>query len=140
MCAVNATSPAMNQEYAGDAPTLRAARLDVADFLLGFGASTQTVEQASLVVSELASNAIQVAPGLPYHVSIRIVEPNAVALSVRNCGLGSVPPARGKWRPIDELSSRGRGLSIVDAVSDEVTVELDGDEVTVTAWFRLIIS
>lgn len=135
---MNATSPAMNQEYAGDTATLRAARRDVVGFLLECGASSTTVERASLIASELASNAIQAAPGVPYQVRVRIVEPNAASLSVRNHGHGAVPPAHDNWRPVDELAIRGRGLSIVDAMSDRVTVAVDGDEVTVTSWFRLI--
>ena len=137
---VNTTSPAMNREYAGDVTTLRSARRDVVDFLLELGANSQTVERASLIASELASNAIQAAPGVPYHLRIRILDPNAASLSIRNHTGGGLPPAHDKWRPVDELAMRGRGLSIVDSLSDEVSVEVDGEEVTVTAWFRLASS
>ncbi len=131
----------MNREYAGEAATLRTARHDVVDFLTECGADGQTVERASLIASELASNAIQAAPGRPYQLRIRIVDPNAASLSVRNhTAPGAVPPAKESWRPVDDLAIRGRGLSIVDSLSDEVTVEVSGDEVVVTAWFRLISS
>jgi anti-sigma regulatory factor (Ser/Thr protein kinase) len=135
---VNALSPALNREYAGEASTLRAARRDVVDFLLECGANGQTVEKASLIASELASNAIQAAPGMPYQVRIRVLDPNSTALSVRNHSGGSAVPTPDKWRPVDDLAIRGRGLAIVDSLSEEVTVEVDGDEVTVTAWFQLI--
>lgn len=137
---MNATSPAMNREYAGDVTTLRTARHDVVDFLTECGADSQTVERASLIASELASNAIQAGPGEPYEMRVRVVDPNAASLSVTNRTAGSVPPPQSKWRPVDELAIRGRGLSIVESLSDEVTVEVDGDAVTVTAWFRLISS
>lgn len=135
---MNATSPAINRVYVGEAATLRKARRDVVDFLLECGANGQTVERASLIVSELASNAIQAAPGVPYELLLRIVDPNAASLSIKNRTRGGVPPAQPTWRPVDGLALRGRGLSIVDSLSDEVAVEVDGDEVTVTAWFRLI--
>lgn len=130
----------MNREYAGESATLRAARSDVVDFLLECGANGETVESASLIASELASNAIQAAPGMPYRLQIRIVDGNAASLSVQNHTRGGTPPTRDQWRPVDDLAIRGRGLSIVDSLSDEVTVELDGDAVTVTAWFRLVTS
>lgn len=128
----------MNREYAGEASTLRAARHDVVDFLLECGADNETVEKASLIASELASNAIQAAPGLTYQLHIRIVDPNSTALSVRNHSGGGTVPTPDKWRPVDDLAIRGRGLAIVDSLSEEVSVEVDGDEVTVTAWFQLI--
>lgn len=140
MCALNMTSPAMNREYDGQAATLRSARRDVVDFLTECGADSQTVERASLIASELASNAIQAAPGKPYELCVSVVDPNSASLSVRNHTSGPVPPPQSSWRPVDDLAIRGRGLSIVDSLSDEVTVEVDGHEVTVTSWFRLISS
>ncbi len=137
---MNATSPALNREYAGDPTTLRAARRDVVDFLTECGADRQTVERASLIASELASNAVQAGPGQPYELNIRVVDPNATSLSIRNHTSGTFPPPQAKWRPVDDLAIRGRGLSIVESLADEVSVEVDGDEVTVTAWFRLINS
>jgi anti-sigma regulatory factor (Ser/Thr protein kinase) len=35
------------------------------------------------------------------------------------------------------MATRGRGLAIVDSLSEEVTVEDDGDAVVVTARVRL---
>jgi len=135
---MNATSQELSRVYQGETATLRTARRDVVDFLLECGANGQTVEQASLIVSELASNAIQAAPGIPYELHLRIVDLNAVSLSIKNRTNGAVPPAQPSWRPTDDLAVSGRGLSIVDSLSDEVAVEVDGDEVTVTAWFQLI--
>lgn len=131
-------SSAMNREYFGESSTLRTARRDVVDFLLECGADGQTVEKASLIASELAANAIQAAPGVPYELRIRIVDPKAAALSVRNHSGGGSVPSPDRWRPVDAAAISGRGLAIVDSLSDEVTVEVDGDQVTVTAWFQLI--
>ncbi len=135
----DAPSPALNREYAGEAATLRAARHDVVDFLTECGADDQTVERASLITSELASNAIQAAPGTFYQLAVRIVDPNAVSLSVRNRSAhGTFPPPKANWRPVDELAIRGRGLAIVESLTDEVSVVVEGNEVTVTTWFRLV--
>lgn len=141
---MNATTPegatAMDREYAGHTVTLRSARRDVVDWLAECEADGDTIERASLIVSELASNAIQAAPGVPYQLRLVTANPDAVELSIRNRTGGGVPPPRGKWRPVDELAIRGRGLSIVDALSDELTVEVVGDEVIVTALFPVITS
>lgn len=135
----DASSPALHREYAGEAATLREARHDVVDFLTECGADKQTVERASLITSELASNAIQAAPGTLYQLALRVVDPNAVSLSIRNrSSHGTFPPPRASWRPVDDLAIRGRGLAIVDSLTDEVDVEVEGNEVTVTAWFRLV--
>ena len=132
------TSATMDRDYAGEAATLRMARRDVVNWLSECGADSQTIERASLITSELATNAIQAAPGVPYKLRVSTVAPNAASLSIRNHATLGGPPPRANWRPVDDLSIRGRGLSIVDSLSDEVTVETDGDEVIVTAWFRLI--
>ncbi|MEQ1874089.1 MAG: ATP-binding protein [Ilumatobacteraceae bacterium] len=137
---MNTTSPTLNRQYAGDPTSLRATRRDVVDFLTECGADKHTVEGASLIASELASNAVQAGPGHPYELRIRLVDPNAASLSIRNHTTGTVPPPPANWRPVDDLAVRGRGLSIVESLADEVSVEVDGDDVTVTAWFRLISS
>ena len=134
------TSATMSREYAGEAATLRTARRDVVNWLMECGADSHTIERASLITSELASNAIHAAPGQPYQLRVSAVEPNAASLSIRNRTSSGGPPPRADWRPVDELAIRGRGLSIVESLSDEVTVETDGDEVIVTAWFRMISS
>jgi anti-sigma regulatory factor (Ser/Thr protein kinase) len=134
------TSATLNRQYAGEAATLRVARRDVVNWLTECGADSPTIERASLITSELASNAIQAAPGRPYQLRVSAVAPNAASLSIRNHATEGRPPPRADWRPVDDLAIRGRGLSIVDSLSDEVTVEADGDEVVVTAWFRMISS
>jgi anti-sigma regulatory factor (Ser/Thr protein kinase) len=65
-----------------------------------------------------------------------------VAISVRNRPIASQPPARELWRPaaevsLRELSLRGRGLAIVDSLSEEVTVENHADDVVITARVRI---
>jgi anti-sigma regulatory factor (Ser/Thr protein kinase) len=63
---------------------------------------------------------------------------------VRNHPLDSLPPPRETWRPIAEvslkqLSLRGRGLAIVDSLSDDLRIESLGNELIVTAVLRIVI-
>ena len=132
---------ALRRDYAGDYATLRSARREVVEFLAQQGADEETRERAALIVSELTSNAIQASPGLVYNLEVVRVDDTA-AISVRNRPAGQFPPPREHWRPpkelsLRELSPRGRGLSIVESLSDELTIEHEGDEIIITARLRL---
>ncbi len=105
-------------------------------------ADEATNERAALIVSELASNALQASPGLPYSVVVSPVDNDHVAISVRNRATDNLPPPREKWRPagnlsLKELSLRGRGLAIVDSLSEDLTIERLEEKLTVTALFRI---
>ncbi|MBK5334118.1 MAG: ATP-binding protein [Ilumatobacteraceae bacterium] len=132
----------LQREYEGELATLRAARRDVVEWLTELGADDETKGRAALVVSELTSNAIQSAPGRTYNLQVARLDDGSAAISVRNHPIGSRPPARELWRPPPEsplrkLLPRGRGLAIVDALSEDVTVEHHGDDVVVTARVRI---
>jgi anti-sigma regulatory factor (Ser/Thr protein kinase) len=132
----------MNRDYRGDLATLRAARRDVVEWLTEQGADEGTKERAALIVSELTSNAIQASPGSTYNVNIARIDADSASISVRNTDTGGRPPAREEWRPshelsLRELSERGRGLAIVDSLSEEFVIEHDGDEIVVTARVRI---
>jgi anti-sigma regulatory factor (Ser/Thr protein kinase) len=132
----------LHRHYKGDLATLRAARRDVVDWLAEQGADEATKERAALIVSELTSNAIQSSPGLAYKLQVARVADDVAEISVRNQPAGGLPPAREYWRPVGEmslkeLSLRGRGLAIVDSLSEEVTIDQQGDEVIVTARVRI---
>lgn len=138
---MNATShepPPLNREYAGDAVTLRSARHDVVDWLNQHQADSDTTEQASLIVSELASNAIQASPGISYRLRLVRVGDGFAELSITNRTSGTPLPSLGNRRLADFSALRGRGLSIVDSLSDEVTIETITDDVVVTARFRVV--
>lgn len=144
--AMNATSrdpgEVLQREYEGDLATLRAARRDVVEWLTELGTDDETKERAALVVSELTSNAVQAAPGRRYNLQVTRLDDGSAAISVRNRPIGSRPPARELWRPAPEtplrkLLPRGRGLAIVDSLSEEVTIEHHGDDVVVTARVRV---
>jgi anti-sigma regulatory factor (Ser/Thr protein kinase) len=140
MNATSHESAALNREYAGDAVTLRSARHDVVAWLNQHQADSDTIEQASLIVSELASNAIQAAPGISYQLRLLRVGDDFAELSVTNRTSGTHPPSRNDRRLADASALRGRGLSIVDSLSDEVTIETVAADVVVTARFRVVQS
>lgn len=127
--------------FPGETASLDAARTAVADFLRDHGTSDQVVELARLIVSELASNAVQFAPANDYSVVVEVdTTAGAGAIGVRSAGSASLISGR----DLDELDSpgdlalRGRGLGIVRTVSDGFHVVDDGDgTVTVTATIML---
>jgi anti-sigma regulatory factor (Ser/Thr protein kinase) len=133
---------AFRHEYAGDLATLRSARRDIINWLREQGVNGDVGERAALIVSELTSNAIQASPGHPYTVEATRIDDTFASISVRNHPGGQKPPPREKWRPVakvslQDLSPRGRGLLIVESLSDGLTIEHHTDEVTVTARLRL---
>ncbi|MEO8266964.1 MAG: ATP-binding protein [Ilumatobacteraceae bacterium] len=128
-------------DYAGDLRTLQRARRDVVGWLADHAADETTKERAALIVSELASNAVQASPGSSYRIEVSEVDSHLVSISVRNRPIEQLPPPREKWRPVGnlslkEMSLRGRGLAIVDSLSEEVTIEYLDEELTVTAVLR----
>ena len=137
-------SAILSRDYEGDLTTLHTARRDVVDWLSDRGADEGTLERAALIVSELSSNAIQNSPELPYRLQVIRLDDDHVTISVRNRPAGHLPPAREQWRPagdlsLKELSVRGRGLAIVDSLSEDVTIEHLGEELLVTARVRIEI-
>lgn len=132
----------LRREYAGDLKTLHAARRDAVEWLQAQGADEVTTDQAALIVSELCSNAIQNSSGLAYDLEIVRLADDHATISVRNRPDGTLPPPREDWLParhlsLKELSLRGRGLAIVDSLSEEVAVEHFDDTVVVTARIRI---
>jgi anti-sigma regulatory factor (Ser/Thr protein kinase) len=113
------------------------------------------VERLAVVVSELCSNAVEAAPGRWFRVDI-VIDPNPAAnvglvrddeavgrrpLTVRcsvtnpaaDVGLGTLPFGT----PRDPAARRGRGLLIVDGLSDRCRAERISDTMVVTAELSL---
>jgi anti-sigma regulatory factor (Ser/Thr protein kinase) len=129
--------------YDGDLGTLHAARQQVVEWLAAQGADEATLEHAALIVSELCSNAIQNSAGSAYELDVERVGDFA-EIKVRNRPTDKLPPARESWRPagdvsLKELSLRGRGLAIVDSLSEEITIEHLGEDLVVTARLRVVV-
>jgi anti-sigma regulatory factor (Ser/Thr protein kinase) len=125
----------LDREYEGTTETLRQARSEVDGWLAAHHLGSDVRERAELVVSELASNAVQAAPGAPYRVRVTLDSEDAVVIALTSEGSdeGSLPP-REQWGPSTVLAETGRGLLIVDRLSDSVLVQRPGaGQIVVTA-------
>jgi anti-sigma regulatory factor (Ser/Thr protein kinase) len=122
-------------EYDGSTSTLRAARNDVVGCLKAHVKDQDLQERAELVVSELASNAVQAAPGSAYGLRISLVDDGSVVMAVTSSS-ERMPPPREAWGPATLLAARGRGLLIVGSLSDHVDVAQPAEgTIVVTATF-----
>jgi anti-sigma regulatory factor (Ser/Thr protein kinase) len=129
---------ALDREYDGTSGTLRAARNDVVSFLREHVPDTDLHERAELVVSELATNAVQASPGVAYGLHVELTHDGSVVLAVTSFTENGAPPPREAWGPVTARAARGRGLLIVDGLTDDVTVDRPSqDTIVVTATLRV---
>ena len=127
----------LNREYEGTTHTLRAARTDVVGCLSQRGVDQDLQERAELVLSELASNAVQAAPGNPFSLQLALAGDGTLVLAVSSQTHNGGPPPQREWGPDNVLAPSGRGLMIVDQLAERVDVERpDVDRVVVTATLR----
>jgi anti-sigma regulatory factor (Ser/Thr protein kinase) len=131
----HAPAPAgrFDRVYAGESRTLREARNDVVGFLKESGFDEDLQARAALVLSELASNAVQASPGCDYGVRVSLDDGDGAVVEVSNQTEYEQPPPHEHWGPSSVLAPRGRGLMIVDKLSDGVVVELPGSRTVVVA-------
>jgi anti-sigma regulatory factor (Ser/Thr protein kinase) len=123
--------------YDGTSSTLRDARKDIVEWLIERGFDQELQDRAALVLSELATNAVQASPGRSYAVRLRDLGDRSAVLVVTSHTDYETPPPREHWAPTSTRAARGRGLMIVDALADEVEVDLPShDTVVVTATLR----
>jgi len=119
----------IDRSFAPDAASIRAARRFVLDAV---GDAGQELRDAiSVMVSELAMNAVQYAR-TAFDVRMDLTD-ESLRVEVSDSG-GGTPEAA---PPPPATSPHGRGLFIVDQLSDEwgITPALDGSEKSV--WFRI---
>jgi MEDS: MEthanogen/methylotroph, DcmR Sensory domain/Histidine kinase-like ATPase domain len=100
----------VSAEFAGDCDAPRSARHFVADVLARWGHAEALLEDARLVVTELATNAVLHARS-PFSVTARAEGPR-VRVSVRDRS-----PIRPTLREHDPTALSGRGLRLVAALS-----------------------
>lgn len=112
----------MRRTYQADTATLQRCRDDVIAQLRTVDAADDVLERAALVVSELATNAIEHADGQPYHVEVRSDGRVQATIVVVNDAAGGGPPPPGEWGPDHPLAVRGRGLAIVETLAEDVHV------------------
>lgn len=127
----------LDRDYDGEAATLRSARQDVLAWLSARGAGDDARQRAALIVSELATNALEASPGRTYRIQVALVDDDMATISVRNPAANGLPPDRDHWKLAEPSALRGRGLAIVDSLSEEVTIDSDSGDVIVTARLRL---
>lgn len=133
MGAFEGTRTITDRSYAGETATINQARLDL-DSLLQANDLAEVTNDAQLILSELVSNAIEASPGENYRV-VALIEPDVIQITVSNPSTAELP-AQDKWAPESVLSPQGRGLLIVNALSEMVTVEQSDGATVVSARLR----
>ena len=123
-----------DRSYAGETATLNQARLDLATWLQANDLAVVT-EDAQLILSELSSNAIEASPNQKYRV-VTHIEGDLIVIAVSNRSRTALP-AEEDWSPTSVLAPQGRGLLIVNALSESVTVEQSGGGTLVSARLRI---
>jgi len=123
----------IERTYAGNTESVHHAREDLGQWLASMDLAPLTAD-AQLVLSELSSNAVEASPHLEYSVCVS-VEDGRLRIAVSNSSTALLPAER-DWKSPDPLASQGRGLSIVDALSESVEVEQTASIVTVSAHLR----
>jgi anti-sigma regulatory factor (Ser/Thr protein kinase) len=123
--------------YDGTSSTLCIARRDVVGWLGQRGFDRDLQERAALVLSELATNAVQASPGMAYAVTVRQPDERSAIVAVTSHTDYEQPPPRDQWVPLSMFAPRGRGLMIVEKIADDVAVALpDRETVVVMATLR----
>jgi len=127
----------LEREYEGTTGTLRAARTDVTGCLHERGVDEDLRDRTELVLSELAANAVQASPGNPFGLRLSLGNDGAVVVTVTSSTTNGSPPPRERWGPATLRAPSGRGLMIVDELSDLVVIDKpDPRTVVVTATLR----
>ncbi|MDQ2907775.1 MAG: SpoIIE family protein phosphatase [Candidatus Eremiobacteraeota bacterium] len=104
--------------HSSDAWTARTSRHELIDFIRRFADPAASVFEAELILGEILANTVEHAPGL---VEIRIDWTSAKpVVTVRDTGPG-LRQLGGKL-PEDLASEHGRGLFLVNALADDVSV------------------
>ncbi|MEO8267571.1 MAG: ATP-binding protein [Ilumatobacteraceae bacterium] len=126
----------LEREYAGNSSTLHEVRSDVVASLRSSIVDSDLEARAQLVVSELATNAIQASPGRRYGLVVHVGTDRSVVVQVISRSERG-PPLREAWGPETATAVSGRGLLIVGKLSDEVEIAQPASgTVVVTATFR----
>jgi len=130
-CAADAS---FRRTYRGRTDTLNVARLQLQSWLSDAN-PLATSPDALLVLSELASNTIE--SGAPTFSVRASLSDATLSITVSNPTVGDVP-SPDSWGPDDVLALQGRGLAIVQALAEEVTVIQAEGTTHVTAKLNVI--
>jgi serine/threonine-protein kinase RsbW len=105
-------------------PAIRLARHVLANWLeIQPGVDTDAIDDLLVVCSELCTNAINHATGAAHTVALRAaVEGDAIVLEIEDDGAGFSWPNTGVIGDVLDDQEHGRGLYIVEAITDHVEV------------------
>jgi len=100
------------------------------------GVSDAVASDAQLIASELVTNAIEHGVGGPVTMAVHLGD-DVVSLTVESIGPAPNVGAVEEWRlaGVDEIT--GRGLGIVRAVADDVSVSRSPGRLVITASLKL---
>ena len=113
------------------------ARQDLRRWLDTTGVPAPVATDMELIVSELTSNAVAQDPPAPIRLEVAVSR-DAIRVTVANRPTSDRPPTtdRGPKPAHDVLADGGRGLSIVEALTDEMRVETADGWTSVTCLRR----
>jgi serine phosphatase RsbU (regulator of sigma subunit)/anti-sigma regulatory factor (Ser/Thr protein kinase) len=113
----------------------------LADWLEHLAVEQTELADLLLVASELCSNAVRHASGAPSALVLRAwAEGDAIVVEVQDDGAGFELSERYyDDEPPDPDAEQGRGLYVVEALTDEVTVRREGDRTVVRAVRRAVL-
>ena len=106
---------------------LATVRVAFVEWLRSFGVDQEQVEDLSVVISELGANAVRETPEgeRPAEVDAQL-QGTTLELHVSNAvGPGTTAAHDHDWDLDDALRTGGRGLLLVSAIGDDVTVAVD---------------
>lgn len=126
------TPTLFRRRYPGERDSVRQVRRECSAWATSVLGDATLTDNVSLIVSELAANAVQAAPGVEFEVTIVRNDDTGIDVSVRNAGRAAMLPPR-PWRTPPATAPTGRGLAIVSALADAVNVVEDDSTLTVTA-------
>jgi len=113
---------------------LNGLRAALREWLSDHAIAGELADEQLVVLSELVTNAVE---GSPPSASISVcwaVERDDLCISVEDAGLGFAYEAA---EPVGSSALRGRGLTIVEALTDRVSVTVQAQRTTVAAWTQL---
>jgi anti-sigma regulatory factor (Ser/Thr protein kinase) len=135
------SGPPLDEILNGTTESVSAARTRVRRHLDELGADTTICERAELIVSELATNAVEASPGQQFRLVVEVgtshqhQQPtmSEIVIRVENPWTGGPLPGVDPHRAIDAQAPRGRGLHIVRTLCDSFRIEQQNGTVQVVA-------
>lgn len=109
-------------------------RKDFARWLAHHSIHGSPADQLLVILNEVVTNAIEASPENATITTQWALDDVEVRLTVEDDGPGF---RYHRAEPVGPEAVRGRGLTIVEALSDRIQVQNDGNRTTVTTWTRV---